>query len=110
MGWLKGSWASALSAAPMASLSWLGSGSSCLCTVRARCTVQGAGVFILAEGDGLAVEVLAAGTFQGAEFGGGGRDDREAGGFAEVVAQGLAHEFGAAALLDLAGTFDLFRH
>jgi hypothetical protein len=92
------------------SLSSLRSRSSCLCTVRSRRTAQGAAVFILVEGDGPAAEVLAAGTFQGAESGGGRGDDREAGGFAKVVAQRLAHEFGAAALLGSAWAFGLERH
>ena len=48
--------------------------------------------------------------FRARRSAGGGGDNREASGPTEVVAQRLAHEFGAAALLGFAGTFDLFRH
>jgi hypothetical protein len=47
------------------------------------------------------------GAFQGAELGRGSRHNRERGGAGEVETQRLAHEFGAAAVLGLAGAFDL---
>ena len=64
-------------------------------------------MFVLIEGDGLTGEKFAASPFQRAELGRGRGNNGERGGAGEVDAQGLTHEFRAAAVFTLAGALDL---
>jgi hypothetical protein len=62
---------------------------------------------VLIQGDGVAGQILAEGTFEGADLGRGGGHFGEGGGASEVDAQRLAHELGAAAVLAFAHPLDL---